>query len=108
MAVLTQFALRLCFGLATAMALTSPRKVTSGFYRNQLYVLLGLNVLALLSVWSQPHAASCLVLIGAGSVLAYVGSVCWLYEKPDFGMAALVGIAGIDLLAAWFAGGAFS
>ncbi|MCE9544716.1 MAG: hypothetical protein K8T25_04245, partial [Planctomycetia bacterium] len=47
-------------------------------------------------------------LIGAGSVLAYVGSVCWLYEKPDFGMAALVGIAGIDLLAAWFAGGAFS
>ena len=46
MAILTQFLLRLSFGLALGMALTSPRQVTSGYYRNHLYVLLGLNVLA--------------------------------------------------------------
>ena len=45
-AILTQFIFRLSFGLALGMALTDPRKVTSGYYRNHLYVLLGLNVLA--------------------------------------------------------------
>ena len=42
-AILTQFVLRLSFGLALGMALTSPRQVTSGYYRNHLYVLLGLD-----------------------------------------------------------------
>ena len=45
-AILTQFIFRLSFGMALGMALTDPRQVTSGYYRNHLYVLLGLNVLA--------------------------------------------------------------
>ena len=46
MELLTQFLYRLSFGLAAGMAVTSPRLVTSGFFRNHLYVVLGLNVLA--------------------------------------------------------------
>ena len=46
MAILNQFVLRLAFGLALGMALTDAGQVTSGYYRNHLYVLLGLLVLA--------------------------------------------------------------
>ena len=48
MAILVQFLLRLSFGLAVGMALTSPRSVSSGYYRNHLYVTLGMATLAAL------------------------------------------------------------
>ena len=41
--ILVQFLFRLAFGLAAAMALTSPRWVTPGFYRVHLWVGLGIN-----------------------------------------------------------------
>jgi len=98
--ILTQFVLRLSFGLAAAMAVTSPRQVTSGYFRNNLYVLLGLNVLAALvalasagklPVWPPVVAA----------VGCYFGSVLWLYEKPRAGSIALGLIAILDLTALW-------
>ena len=54
MAILTQFVLRLSFGLALGMAITDPRRVTSGYYRNHAYVLLGLNVLATMVALTAP------------------------------------------------------
>ena len=48
MEILSQFLLRLAFGLAVGMAITSPQQVFSGFYRNHLYVTLGLTTLAAL------------------------------------------------------------
>ena len=48
MLLLTQFLLRLSFGLAVGMAITSPRLVSSGYFRNHLYVTLGLTTLAAL------------------------------------------------------------
>ena len=73
MLVLSQFVLRLAFGLALAMALTSPRKVTSGFFRNHAYVLLGLNVLATLVGNAQAVAnLSCRWLPLAAAILSYV------------------------------------
>ena len=48
MALLAQFLLRLSFGLAVGMAVTSPRLVSSGYFRNHLYVTLGLTTLAAL------------------------------------------------------------
>ena len=48
MAILAQFLLRLAFGLAVGMGITSSRQVTSGFFRNHLYVTLGLTTLAAL------------------------------------------------------------
>ncbi|MGC4006233.1 MAG: hypothetical protein QM811_25200 [Pirellulales bacterium] len=101
--VLTQFLYRLSAGLAGAMALTDPRKVTSGFYRNHLYVTLGLNVLAALVAWnSDPDGA----LYGSrwmatvGATLSYVGAICWLYEAAGAGRALLLGVTVVNAIGA--------
>ncbi len=58
MPLLTEFIFRLAFGLALAMALVSARQVTSGYFRNHLYVLLGLDVLAtLIALADREHYA---------------------------------------------------
>lgn len=102
MPLLLQFLYRMSFGLALGMAITSPRQVTSGYYRNHLYVLLGLDVLVTLiaisppsrfAQWPGPSAA----------ILCYFGSVVWLYEKPRPGIATLWLIATITLVGGWLA-----
>ena len=96
MFILTQFVLRASFGLAAAMAITPPRQVTSGYYRNHLYVLLGLNVLATLVAWSYPDALPVAPPLIA-AVLSYIGAVFWLYEKPRAGISILWSIAAVCL-----------
>jgi hypothetical protein len=104
--VLSEFILRLGFGLALAMLLVSPRQVTSGYYRNNLYVLLGLNVLAALIAWGAGAESGLhLWLPVAAAVVSYLGSACWLYEAPRAGMAALAAIAGLCLAGAWLDAG---
>jgi hypothetical protein len=98
--ILTQFILRLSFGLALGMALTDPRQVTSGYYRNHLYVLLGLNVLATMVAISAPDQLA----LGpplAAAVLCYVGSLAWLFERPRAGLLALALVAAATLCGAW-------
>ena len=91
MALLTEFLLRLSFGMAAAMAIVPPRLVTSGYYRNHLYVTLGLSALAaLLSRVAAPAAFWWAV---ATATLSYVGSVCWLYEKRRAGVGLLIAVA---------------
>lgn len=92
MLLLTEFLLRLSFGLAAAMALVSPKQVTSGYFRNHLYVTLGLCALASLLCRAVAPAAFPAAL--AAAVVSYVGSVFWLYEKPLGGKLALVAVAG--------------
>ena len=52
MNLLIQFLLRLSFGLAAGMAITSSKTVTSGYFRNHLYVTLGLTTLAAMVSYS--------------------------------------------------------
>lgn len=99
MLLLSQFLLRLSFGLALAMALTSHRQVTSGYFRNHLYVLLGANVLAsLAAIWHPSELALWPPLVAA--VLSYLGSVAWLYEKPQPGRLLLAAISIVCLIGA--------
>lgn len=106
MLVLSEFLLRLSFGLSLAMLLVSPRLVTSGYYRNNLYVLLGMNVLAALVAAGAPEDAGLQLWPPvAAAVLSYVGSVCWLYEASKPGMAALALVAGVCLAGAWLDAG---
>ncbi len=100
MPLLTQFILRLAFGLALAMALTSPRRVTSGYFRNHLYVLLGLNVLSALIAVARPAEFSLWPPL-VGAIVSYLGAVFWLYEKPLGGIASLWIVAVADLIGAW-------
>jgi hypothetical protein len=106
MSILVQFLLRLSFGLAVGMALTSPRRVSSGYYRNHLYVTLGLTTLAALAAvgWATPV----IWLSAAAALMSYVGSVCWLYEKPRAGQVMLWIVAGLSIAAALSAPGASS
>ncbi|MBL9163624.1 MAG: hypothetical protein JNL18_12900 [Planctomycetaceae bacterium] len=91
MTLLTEFLLRLSFGMAAGMAIVPPRLVTSGYYRNHLYVTLGLSALA--ALLSRVAAPAAFWWALATAVLSYVGSVCWLYEKRGAGVAALVAVA---------------
>ena len=95
MSLLVQFLLRLSFGLAAGMAIPSANRVTSGYYRNHLYVTLGLSCLAaLLSYTATPSAFW--FAVGA-AVASYVGAVCWLYEQPRAGKIMLLAVAGMAL-----------
>jgi len=99
--VLLEFLYRLAFGLAFAMAITSPKLVASGFFRNHLYVLLGLNVLAAAAAWSDGQGQFDRALPIAGAVVSYAGAVLWLYEKPRAGIVAIVIVSLLAVVAAW-------
>jgi hypothetical protein len=100
MPLLNEFIFRLAFGLALAMSVTSPAQVTSGYFRNHLYVVFGLNVLATLAWFGQGERLLLLPLVAA--IVSYVGAVAWLYEKRRLGIGALVVVAALDLGGAWF------
>lgn len=105
MLLLVQFLYRLSFGMAAAMAVTSPGRVTSGYFRNNCYVLLGLNLLAALA--SQAAAVD----VGrpaawpavAGAIVSYVAAVCWLYEKSRPGILSLVAVGACSVVGAMLA-----
>jgi len=96
--ILSQFILRLSFGMALGMALVSPRQVTSGYYRNHLYVLLGLNVLAALAVFARGDSPAWPL---AAAIFSYAGAVLWLYEKPRAGIVVLALVSAASLGGAW-------
>lgn len=78
--------------------LVSPRQVSSGYFRNHLYVVLGLSSLAaLLSRAATPPAFALSVVT---AVASYAGAVLWLYEMPKWGRAALGVTAASALIAA--------
>src|SRR3954471_14561377 len=98
MQLLAQFLLRLSFGLAVGMAITSPRKVTSGFFRNHLYVTLGLSTLAAMVLAKLSPNETWIAI--ATAVLSYIGSAAWLYEAKTFGKLMLWLIAACSIIAA--------
>lgn len=104
MQILFQFVLRLSLGMAGAMALTSPRRVASGYYRNNLYVLFGLNIFAALVAWTSPSDAPLPLWPSiAAAALSYLGAAFWLYELAGPGLLALAAIAATCLSGTWLA-----
>jgi hypothetical protein len=81
------------------MALTSPREVTSGYFRVHSYVTLGLLTLATLVAMATESFSPLLPAVGA--ICSYLASVFWLYEAPRIGRPALVVVAVASLLGAW-------
>lgn len=102
MATLLEFIFRLTFGLAFCMTLVNARLVTSGYFRNNLYVAFGLNVLASLVSWRHGHGdwglVACPIALAAS---AYLGAAAWLYESPRVGRVLLVVIACLALAGSW-------
>lgn len=107
--LLAQFLFRLAWGLALAMTVTSSDQVTSGFFRVHLWVLLGLDTLAALSLLAIHGSTPQSICFGAcilGAVISYIGSVCWLYEQPRAGKwcLALVAVANVVAAISWTVG----
>jgi hypothetical protein len=102
MPLLIQFFCRLVFGATLAMALTNSKTISSGYYRNNLYVLVGLNVGLSLIVWTgTSQCALPLWLPVAAAVACYLGAVCWFYEKPQPAVVLLALIAALTLAGSW-------
>ncbi len=104
--LLVQFIFRLTFGMALAMAITPSKLVTSGYYRVHLWVLMGLNTLAALALFTDrdyDHWTAVFALAIGLSVASYVGAVVWLYEGARAGTIILYAIAAAALIAAGLA-----
>lgn len=84
------------------MALCSPRDVTSGYFRNHLYVTLGLSLFAGLVAWSVGGPWQWAFTAAAAS---YVGAASWLYENRRFGRPMLCVVAALALAGALQAAG---
>lgn len=87
MQLLAQFLLRLAFGLAVGMGITSSRQVSSDYFRTHLYVTLGLATLAALALAKLDGLATWLA--GAGAAASFLGAAFWLYESPRAGKIAV-------------------
>src|SRR5262245_51964645 len=99
--ILIEFLFRLTFGVAAAMAVTSSRFVTSGFFRVHMWVLMGLQTLAALALYSSTAASGDLAWITrdqfclsvAAAIVSYVGAVIWMYEARVLGKMAIAVVA---------------
>lgn len=94
-----EFVLRLIAGMTAAMALISARHVSGAFFRNHLYVVLGLATLGCLVATSLSPALLWETVVVA--VLAYAGAVIWLYDARRSGKLVLWLICGLSLTIAW-------
>lgn len=93
--MITQFALRLIFGMSFVWCVMPRREVTSGFFRIQMLVTLGLGVLAALGTGQIPEAngeappvlaPSMIQMIGSVlALLSFFGSVMWTLERRAAG-----------------------
>jgi hypothetical protein len=106
--LLVEFLFRLTFGIAAAMAVTSSRQVTCGFFRVHLWVLMGMQTLAALALYSVGNsgALSWIVrtrfgLAVAAAIASYLGAVIWMYERPRLGKAAIIFVASCGLAGSW-------
>lgn len=120
MNLLIQFLLRLSFGLAAGMAITSSKKVTSGYFRNHLYVTLGLTTLATMVSYYLPEGPTLTTrdqatwnlhsnvfwFSLAAAVVSYIGSIIWLYERHVLGKILLLLLAMCCLIGATAQNGA--
>lgn len=92
--MIAQFALRLMFGMSLMWAVMPRSQVTTGFFRIQMLVVLGLSVLALLSMGQladrtpddvflaqTPGRVLCGIIAGC----VYVGSVVWTLGRQRAG-----------------------
>lgn len=93
--MISQFALRLIFGMSFVWCVMPRREVTSGFFRIQMLVALGLAVLAALGSGQIPETAgeagpvlgrdSIQIIAGALALLSFCGSVMWTLERRAAG-----------------------
>ena len=106
-AMIAQFALLLVCGMSLMWAGMPRARVTSGFFRIQMLIVLGLSVLALLTlgrlsdVAGEPLTGQWLLAARVATVgiafVAYVGSVVWMLDRRPAGTACVFAILAASL-----------
>lgn len=108
--MIPQFALRLIVGLSALWCVLPRPLITSGFFRIQMLVTLGLGVLGCLTAGHWPGAedgaASQLWMLRGGfigiAVVSFLGSVLWTLERRRGGTRlAVLTAVGAALLLGW-------
>jgi hypothetical protein len=89
--MLADFGVRLAFGLASLLLVTSWREVPVAFFRTHCVVALGLLVLAALDA-SRAGGGALWILIAA-AVLTYVAAAAWGLGLPRIGLPATAAVA---------------
>ena len=105
--MLTQFAIRLIFGMSLVWCVMPRSEVTSGFFRIQNLVTLGLAVLAFMAIGPAPVAEGAEPVLSAEIVrwisiglatMSFLGSVMWTLERRAAGTRFAFGIAVVSLI----------
>jgi hypothetical protein len=106
--MIPQFALRLVVGLSLTWCLAPRGLITSGYFRIQMLLALGLSVLGALtaSQWAEVAAGETLLSMGLlqGALVliaavSFLGSVLWTLEHRRGGMAAAAAVLVVGTLA---------
>src|SRR5262245_32433251 len=93
--MIAQFALRLICGMSLIWALMPRRQVTSGFFRIQMLVVMGMGVLAILTT-SKPIGGT--ISMQFCGVAGFVGSSCWALGRRTAGEWIGFGVLGASIL----------
>lgn len=111
--MIAHFSLRMVFGISLMWILMPRAKVTAGFFRIQMLLVMSLSVLAGLTVSNQPLVASLAVpaqldlsqlaliqsvLCWTLVVIAFLGSVFWTLGRRGMGTACIILIGSISFL----------
>lgn len=107
--MLSQFALRLVCGMSLMWCLMPRSRVTAGFFRIQMLIVLGLSVLAAASMGDPggPTAAAQVANLSTArvtacvliAVSAFLGSIVWTLQRRRAGNVFVILIAGISTAA---------
>lgn len=106
--MIPQFALRLVVGLSLTWCLSPRGLITSGYFRIQMLLVLGLSVLGALtaSQWAEVAAGETLLSLGVLqgalvliAVASFFGSVLWTLERRASGTAAAAVVLAVGALA---------
>src|SRR5580698_10378628 len=98
--MIAEFSLLLTCGMSLMWCLMPRAQVTSGFFRIQMLITVGLSALALLTM-GQLSATSgarltpgmlfnARVAVGTGLAFAYLGSILWLIDRRPAGTICMV------------------
>jgi hypothetical protein len=85
MLLVSQFLFRLTFGLALALNLTNHKQVIPAFYKNHLWVTMGLMALTTVQCFAEPGLEAVKYWALAAVIASYLGSVAWIYQSPKWG-----------------------
>ena len=106
--MIAEFSILLTLGISSMWCLMPRAKVTSGFFRIQMLLVMGLSVLAILSL-GQLAAASgeklsgnllltARIASGFGLFCGYIGSILWMLDRRPGGTVMMIGIVVATLV----------